>query len=59
MHLNINIMDFKKLEDAIEHPEKPEYQNLTVRITGFIARFLAMSEKHQRDFVSRENYETM
>ena len=59
MQLNIHIMDLKKLEDAIEHPEKPEYRNLVVRVTGYCARFITMSPEYQRDFVSRMNYESM
>ena len=59
MQLNIHIMDLKKLEDAIEHPEKPEYRNLVVRVTGYCARFITMSPEYQKDFVSRMNYESI
>ena len=59
MQLNIHIMDLKKLEDAMEHPEKPEYRNLVVRVTGYCARFITMSRAYQEDFVSRMNYASM
>ena len=59
MQLNIHIMDLKKLEDAIEHPEKPEYRNLMVRVTGYCARFITMSREYQENFVSRMNYSSM
>ena len=59
MQINFHILDLKKLEDAIEHPEKPEYQNLVVRVTGYCARFVTMSKDYQRDFVDRVNHQTM
>ncbi len=58
-HLNINIMDLAKLEDAMEHPENPEYQQLMVRVTGFSARFVSLSPDFQKDFVSRTNYASL
>jgi len=57
--LNIHIMDLKKLEDAMEHPEKPEYRNLVVRVTGYCARFITMSREYQENFISRMNYSSM
>lgn len=57
--LNIHIMDLKKLEDAMEHPEKPEYRNLMVRVTGYCARFITMCREYQENFVSRMNYGSM
>ncbi|MBQ4322056.1 MAG: hypothetical protein IJC35_07430 [Oscillospiraceae bacterium] len=59
MQLNIHIMDLKKLEDAMDHPEKPEYRNLVVRVTGYCARFITMSRAYQEDFISRVNYSSM
>jgi formate C-acetyltransferase len=59
MQLNIHIMDLKKLEDAIENPNKPEYRNLMVRVTGYCARFITLSKDYQRDFVSRMNHASM
>ena len=57
--LNIHIMDLKKLEDAMEHPEKPEYRNLMVRVTGYCARFITMDRSYQENFISRMNYSSM
>ena len=31
-HLNVNIFGTEKLIDAMEHPEKPEYANFTIRV---------------------------
>lgn len=59
MQLNIHIMDLKKLEDAMEHPDKPEYRNLVVRVTGYCARFITLSREYQEDFVSRMNHASM
>ncbi len=59
IQLNIHIMDLKKLEDAMEHPEKPEYRNLVVRVTGYCARFITLSKEYQQDFISRTNYASM
>ncbi len=57
--INLHIMDLKKLEDAMEHPEKPEYRNLVVRVTGYCARFITMSREYQENFISRMNYSSM
>ncbi len=57
--INLHIMDLKKLEDAMEHPEKPEYRNLMVRVTGYCARFITMSREYQENFISRMNHSSM
>jgi len=59
MQINMHIMDLKKLEDAMDHPEKPEYRNLVVRVTGYCARFITMSREYQENFVSRMNHSSM
>ena len=33
-HLNVNVFGTEKLIDAMEHPEKEEYQNFTIRVSG-------------------------
>ena len=43
----------------MEHPEKPEYPDLVVRITGSCARCITMSREYQQEFVSRINYSSM
>jgi len=57
--INLHIMDLKKLEDAMEHPEKSEYRNLMVRVTGYCARFITMSREYQENFISRMNHSSM
>jgi len=56
MQINLHIMDLAKLADAIDHPEKPEYQNIIVRVTGYAARFISLTRAYQEEFVSRTNY---
>lgn len=57
--VNLNIMDLKKLREAIDHPEKPEYQNIIVKITGYTTRFISLDKSFQKEFVGRNNYESM
>lgn len=59
VQINLNIMDLKKLEDAIEHPENPDYQNIIVKVTGYTSRFITLSKSFQKEFVGRTNYEDM
>ncbi len=59
VQINLNIIDLKKLCDAIEHPENPEYQNIIVKVTGYTARFITLSKAFQREFVGRVNYESI
>jgi len=56
MQINLHIMDLKKLEDAMKHPDKPEYQNIIVRVTGYASRFVSMGRPYQIEFISRVNY---
>jgi pyruvate-formate lyase len=57
IQINLNIMDLKKLQDAMEHPENPEYQNIIVRVTGYASRFICLSRAYQKEFVERMNFE--
>ena len=34
-HLNVNVFGTEKLIDCMEHPEKPEYANFTIRVSGY------------------------
>jgi formate C-acetyltransferase len=57
MQINLNIMDLAKLRDAIDHPEKPEYQNIIIRVTGYATRFIMLTKSYQKEFVERVNYD--
>jgi pyruvate-formate lyase len=57
IQMNLNIMDLKKLRDAMDHPENPAYQNIIVRVTGYASRFICLSRIYQKEFVERLNYD--
>jgi formate C-acetyltransferase len=56
VQVNLNIVNLKELEKAIEDPKNPKYQDIVVKVTGYSAHFVAMDPKLQREFVERVNY---
>lgn len=52
-HLNVNIFGIEKLKDAMEHPEKEEYQNFTIRVSGYAVKFIDLTKEQQLDVLSR------
>ncbi len=54
-HIQYNILDTEQLKDAKAHPEN--YQDLIVRIGGFSAYFVQLSEGIQDDVIYRSEYE--
>ena len=52
-HLNVNVFGTEKLVDCMEHPEKPEYANFTVRVSGYAVRFIDLTREQQLDVISR------
>lgn len=59
VQINLNIIDLEILRDAMEHPEKSEYQNIIVKVTGYTSRFVTLCRGFQEEFVGRENYGKM
>ena len=55
----MNVFGKDKLLDAMEHPEKPEYANFTIRVSGYAVKFIDLTREQQMDVISRTFHDKM
>lgn len=58
-HLNVNVFGVEKLKDAMEYPEKEEYANFTIRVSGYAVKFIDLTREQQLDVISRTCHKSL
>ena len=55
----MNVFGVDKLIDAMEHPEKEEYANFTIRVSGYAVKFIDLTKEQQLDVIARQAHGKM
>ena len=58
-HLNVNVFSRETLEDIMANPDKPEYANFTIRVSGYAVKFISLTKEQQLDVINRTFHDSL
>ena len=59
VQINLNVVDVATLKEAMHHPDREEFKNIVVKVTGYSAHFAFLDRKFQEEFIQRVNYQSL